>query len=243
MEKKERVLISFDYALKRSLRNKVNYDVLEGFFSELLGYEVKVKSFGVSESNQTNITDKYNRVDILVESADKEVILIELQFNFEMNSFHQILFGASMAICERMVQSDIYREVQKVYSVNILYFDFGQGNDYVYRSYTRFTGLHTLDELKLSANQRKVFVLQKPGDIYMEYYILTINSFDDVAKEPLAEWIYFFKHNEIKAEFGAKGLQKAREVLVYDNLTPEERKEYDSWEDCRNRKLSESASV
>ncbi|MDR1267941.1 MAG: Rpn family recombination-promoting nuclease/putative transposase [Planctomycetaceae bacterium] len=64
----ERVLISFDYALKRLLRNKANYEVLEGFLSELLKDNVSVKSIGESESNKEHATDKHNRVDILGEA-------------------------------------------------------------------------------------------------------------------------------------------------------------------------------
>jgi hypothetical protein len=242
MAKKDRVLISFDYALKRLLRNKANYEVLEGFLSVLLGSDVRVKSLGESESNQVHIAEKFNRVDILVESEDKEVILIELQFEAGADYFHRMLFGTSKAISERMVKGDIYTEIQKVYSVNIVYFDLGQGKDYVYHGKTRFTGLHSNEELQLSAWQRKEFGGQEPGDIYPEYYILKINSFNDVAKEPLDEWIYFFKHNEIKAEFNAKGLQKAREVLMHDNLTPAEREEYDYLEDCRRYEKSAMAT-
>ncbi|MDR2706634.1 MAG: hypothetical protein LBC02_12715, partial [Planctomycetaceae bacterium] len=65
-QSEERVLISFDYALKRLLRNKSNYDVLEGFLSVLLKTDVKVKSIGESESNKEHEKDKYNKVDILV---------------------------------------------------------------------------------------------------------------------------------------------------------------------------------
>ncbi|MDR1595006.1 MAG: hypothetical protein LBS43_11075, partial [Prevotellaceae bacterium] len=41
------------------------------------------------------------------------------------------------------------------------------------------------------------------------------------------EWIYFFKHNSVKDEFTAKGLSKVRKVLLYENLTPNEKAEYD----------------
>jgi hypothetical protein len=61
----ERVLIYFDYALKRLLRNKSNYDVLEGFLSVLLQTDVKVKSIVESESNKEHATDKYNKVILL----------------------------------------------------------------------------------------------------------------------------------------------------------------------------------
>ena len=37
---KKRPLISLNYALKRLLRNSANYDVLEGFLSELLRRDI-----------------------------------------------------------------------------------------------------------------------------------------------------------------------------------------------------------
>ena len=52
-----------------------------------------------------------------------------------------------------MVESQAYENVIKVISVNILYFDLGQGEDYVYHGKTHFTGIHKHDELKLSVKQ------------------------------------------------------------------------------------------
>ncbi|MDR1103564.1 MAG: Rpn family recombination-promoting nuclease/putative transposase, partial [Tannerella sp.] len=209
----ERVLISFDYALKRLLRNKANYEVLEGFLSELLSKDVSVKSIGESESNKETPTGKSNRVDILVEDESGEIILIELQFRQEIDFLHRMLFGTSKTISERMDQGLEYMYVKKVYSINIVYFNLGQGDDYVYHGKTHFIGLHKNDELRLSIAQRELFGKETAADVYPEYYILKINSFNDVAKDTLDEWIYFFKHNVIKDEFKAKGLNKAREAL------------------------------
>ncbi|MDR1342594.1 MAG: Rpn family recombination-promoting nuclease/putative transposase, partial [Prevotellaceae bacterium] len=139
---KSRVLISFDYALKRLLRNKANFDVLEGFLSELLLRDVKVKNIGEGESNQQYAEDKYNRVDILVEDTDGAVIIIELQFTQEIDYFHRMLYGTSKAITDRMHLGDQYITVPKAYSINIVYFDLGQGTDYVYHGKTHFVGLH-----------------------------------------------------------------------------------------------------
>jgi predicted transposase/invertase (TIGR01784 family) len=240
--KRERVLISFDYALKRLLRNKANYAGLEGFLSELLARDVVVKSIGESESNKEHARDKSNRVDVLVEDRSGEILLIELQFSIEMDFLHRMLYGTSKAISERMVQGADYMEVKKVYSINIVYFDLGQGDDYVYHGTTRFRGIHKHDELHLSDAQRKVFGKETAADIYPEYYLLKINNFSDVAKDTLDEWIYFFKHNVIKDEFRAKGLDKAREALNRDKLTPEERETYDALQSQRSHELSMIAS-
>ena len=148
----------------------------------------------------------------------------------------------SKSLTERIVQGEEYLEVKKIYSINIVYFDLGQGEDYVYHGKTHFKGLHRHDELQLSKAQRETFGKEIAGDIYPEYYILKINNFDDVAKDTLDEWIYFFKHNAIKDEFKAKGLDKAREVLDRAKLSPEEQRTYDYLQMQRSHDLSMIAS-
>ncbi|MDR0756364.1 MAG: Rpn family recombination-promoting nuclease/putative transposase, partial [Tannerella sp.] len=155
--RKERVLISFDYALKRLLRNKANYDVLEGFLSELLMRDIKVQNIVESESNRDNRTDKQNKVDILIEDEKGELLIVELQFAIEIDYFRRMLYGASKILVERMKAGDEYLELRKIFSINIVYFDLGQGDDYVYHGKTHFKGLHTHDELRLSEAQRRVF--------------------------------------------------------------------------------------
>ena len=71
--------IRFDWAMKRLLRDKANYVVLEGFLSVLLGESVYIKTFLESEGNQQEENDKYNRVDILCEDSLGKLIIIEVQ--------------------------------------------------------------------------------------------------------------------------------------------------------------------
>ena len=56
--------IRFDWAIKRLLRQKANFGVLEGFLSVLLDEKVEIIELLESESNQLAIDDKFNRVDI-----------------------------------------------------------------------------------------------------------------------------------------------------------------------------------
>ena len=44
--------IRFDWAMKRLLRNKANFGVLEGFVTTLLGENIRIRSLLESESNQ-----------------------------------------------------------------------------------------------------------------------------------------------------------------------------------------------
>jgi hypothetical protein len=114
-----------------------------------------------------------------------------------------------------------------VYSINIVYFDLGQGKDYVYHGKTSFRGLHNPnDELHLSVRQQELFVAHEAGDIFPEYYVLRVNEFDQVARTPLDEWIRFLKTGEIQGSDTAQGLPEARERLRIDSLSPEEKHAY-----------------
>jgi predicted transposase/invertase (TIGR01784 family) len=222
-----RSMISFDWALKRLLRNKANFGVLEGFLSELLRQKITITSIAESESNQQYENDKYNRVDILVENDKKELLLIELQFYGEDDYFQRMLYGVSKTITDHISLGDAYEKIRKVYSINIVYFDLGTGSDYIYHGYTHFVGLHTKEELKLGEKQRSIYNKENIGELYPEYYILKVENFNDIAKDTLDEWIYYLKNNKIKDDFTAQGLTQAREILIYDNLSDDEKKQYE----------------
>ena len=59
-------LIRFDWAIKKLLRSKANFGILEGFLSVLLKTQIKIHKILESEGNKETVTDKFNRLDILV---------------------------------------------------------------------------------------------------------------------------------------------------------------------------------
>ena len=132
-----------------------------------------------------------------------------------------------------------YSFVKKVITVSIIYFNFGQGKDYLYRGQTSFVGINENDVFQLSDEQKAMFTKKNVSDIFPEHYLIRVNSFDDNAKNSLDEWIYFFKNSEIKDEFKAKGIAEAREKLKTINMTPEQLAEYKRYLDL----LSSEASV
>jgi hypothetical protein len=182
--------------------------------------------------------DKSNRVDILVENENSELIIIELQFTNEFDYFHRMLYGTSKVITQFIDRGNAYGTVRKVYSINIVYFDLGEGKDYVYHGHTSFHGLHTGDELLLTPAQRKEFGALEAGDLFPEYYILEVKRFDDVAKDTLDEWIYYLKHDAVIDGFKAQGLAQARELLDYDRLSDEDKRAYDRAVDTRRSQRS-----
>lgn len=219
-------LVRFDWAAKRLLRNKSNFVVLEGFLSTLLEEDIHIVRMLESEGNKETCDDKFNRVDMLAENSKGDLIIVEVQNNRELDYFHRMLYGTSKAIVEYIQESDKYSKVKKVYSVNIVYFDLGQGKDYVYHGRTEFKGVHYHDILQLSVHQREQFVYHETGDLFPEYYVLRVDEFDRLAVTPLDEWISFLKTGVISEDMTAKGLPEAREKLRVDHLSVEDRREY-----------------
>jgi len=225
----ERKLISFDWALKRILRQKANFTILEGFLSELLREDITIKQILESESNRQYKEDKSNRVDMIVENSKNELIIVEIQHETEYDYLQRILFGTSKLLVEHMEKSMPYSKIRKVISISLVYFDLGQGEDYVYRGTTEFIGLNKRDVLKLNSTQQELYKTEKISDIYPEYYILKINRFDDVARNTIDEWIYFLKNEKIRDDFTARGLKEAKEELDIMKLSDEERREYEGY--------------
>ncbi|MFY7889461.1 MAG: Rpn family recombination-promoting nuclease/putative transposase [Spirosomataceae bacterium] len=236
-------LIRFDWAIKRLLRNKANFVVLEGFLSELLFDTIQIKQLLESESNQELEDEKFNRVDILTQNSKNELIIIEIQSTYEIDYFHRMAFGTAKSISENLKLGQKYSEIKKVISVNIVYFDLGQGQDYIYKGKTDFRGLHQDDLLNLSVNQKKTFQKQQIADIFPEYYLLKVNQFNDIARDTLDEWIYFLKNSEVKDEFKAKGLKEAGEVLDIMRLPKDDQYGYNRYLDSLHLKASELFSL
>lgn len=221
--------IRFDWAIKKLLKSKANFGILEGFLSELLKEEIKIQEIIESEGNRETANDKSNRVDIMVKNSKDELIIVEIQNTRELDYFYKILYNTSKAITEHMDKGMPYLSVKKVITVSVVYFDLGQGQDYIYHGNTKFVGIHSNDLLELSEAQKKMFKSPTVDAVFPDHYIIKVNEFDDVAKDSLDEWIYFFKNSEIKDEFKAKGLEEAREKLKEINLTGKELAAYKAY--------------
>ena len=219
--------IRFDWAVKRMLRDKANFAVLEGLITVLTGEVVKIEELLESEGNQESASDKFNRVDIKAKNVKGEIIIVEVQLTRQLYFLQRMLYGVSKAITEHIDIGQKYDEVKKVYSINILYFDLGKGSDYLYHGKTVFTGVHTNDLLEVNTKEAKELRMRVPQDIFPEYYIIRVNEFNSVATTPIEEWLDYLKNNRIKDDTSTPGLKEARQKLLYMTMSDKERRAYD----------------
>ena len=219
--------VRFDWAIKRLLRQKTNFGVLNGFLTVMLREEVNILEILESESNQESADDKFNRVDIKARNSKGEIIIVEIQNTREVHYLERILYGVAKAITEHISLGEGYQNVKKVYSISILYFDLGVGTDYIYHGQNHFTGVHTGDRLRINTRDRDAVITRLPAEIFPEYILIRVNEFDKVATTPLDEWITYLKDGTIRPDTTTPGLREAREKLKYYSMSSSERHAYD----------------
>ena len=238
-------LVRFDYAIKSMLRDKANFGILEGFIEVFLGKKCKIQEILESEGNQDNAEDKFNRVDIKAKDDKDEIFIVEVQTTRYTYYLERILYGVSKAITEQIGNGHEYNKIKQVFSISIVYYDLGVGDDYFYECKSDFIGVHTHTVLQLSRREELTVeeirqIKQKTGkdqqykytpktssDIFPRYYLIRINAFRKVIADAMDEWMNFLKNNNIKANTTAPGLAEARKKLLYANMSKEERLRYD----------------
>lgn len=224
----ENTYIRFDWAMKHMLRDKSNFGILEGFISVLLGEDVKIIELLESESNQDSDTDKFNRVDIKAKNSKGHLIIVEVQLTRQLYYLQRILYGTCKAITEHINIGEKYDQVKKVYSISILYCDYGRGDDYVYHGETRFKGIHTGTDLLVNTKEDGVIVPHLPREVFPEYYLVRVNVYDKIPETPLDEWMTYLKTGKIKENTRTPGLQEVKKKLKYLSMSEQERRSYDA---------------
>lgn len=197
--------IRFDWAIKRLLRQKANFGVLEGFLTVFLGEKITIVELLESEGNQLSEDDKFNRVYAKVLNDKGEIIIVKIQNIRKLYYLEQVLYGVAKTITEYI----------------------SLGEDYLYHGQNHFIGVHTKDQLVVNTKERSVIVSKLSPEIFPEYILIRINKFDKIAVTPLEEWMDYLKRGTIRPDTMTPGLGEAREKLRYYSMTPEDRYAYD----------------
>ena len=231
MVKGKNKYIRFDWAAKYMLRSKADFAIFEGLINVLIGEKIEIVELLESESNQEHKDDKFNRVDIKAKDSQGRIIIVEIQQSRELDYLQRMLYGVAKTITEHMGRGKSYENVKKVYSINILYFDLGEGADYLYHGQTTLIGVHTKDTLQLTQHEQDDLHVVTPEDVFPEYFVIRVNEFNQLAVTPLEEWLEYLKDEYIRPDTKVPGLMEARERLEYLKMSEEERRVYDNYLD------------
>ena len=228
-------LVRFDWAMKTLLRDKANFDVLEGFLGALLEDEdIVIEQILESESNPKSEDDKFIRVDLLVKDSQNRKIYIEIQNAREKDYMERLLFASSKIIVENQKLGKDFSDISKVISISILYFNIGFGDDYLYYGTTEFAGMNSGNPLVFKKKEESTDLFKpkytlKEKNIFPEYYLITVERYQNIIKKRIDEWIYIFKNSEVAKGSKSKNIAQAEQKLALINMSDEERANYENF--------------
>lgn len=90
--------IRFDWAIKRLLRQKANFGVLEGFLTVFLERRLPSWSYWRARVINCHEDDKFNRVDIKALNDKGEIIIVKIQNIRKLYYLEQVLYGVAKTI-------------------------------------------------------------------------------------------------------------------------------------------------
>ena len=127
-----------------------------------------------------------------------------------MDYMQRILYASSKAIVEHMKESLSYSEVTKIISISILSFDFGSGDDYIYKGTTNLIGLHNKSLLQLNEKQKEN--LEKKITDFC-YSIKAVNKFFyEDGRKKVGVYIVLDKKEQLNQPIFTKTLIKIIEM-------------------------------
>ena len=208
---------------------------MEGFLAALLEDDsIEIIELLGEEGQQDDEDEKFNRVDILVKDKQDRRIIIEVQTTREADYLERLLFGTSKSIVDNIGLGKNYKEIHKIISVSILFFNLGRGDDYIYHGTTSFIGMNDGKPLIIKRKEEETIHGQKMSylrdkNIFPEYYLIRVEKYPNIIKKKIDEWIYLIKNDEVKEGSTAKNIDKAAEKLAFLNMSEVDRKRYERY--------------
>ena len=235
----DKTLVSFDFAIKYLLKDKSNYDVVEGFISTLIascGYSpIKIKALLESASNKETPNHKSSIADMIVEDEQGTKYIVEIDRSYTSLFLHKACFNSSRLIVDSISSGEDYSSIKKIIHINLLYFPFSNTKTPLHYGKTVFHEIDTQhpQDLHIADLGMKFF---DSHNVFPEYFVISVPLFNDVINNEMDEWLYVVKNSEVRPDFKSPYMKKVAERLNVLKMTPEEKKTYQAY---RNESLKE----
>jgi len=106
-----------------------------------------------------------------------------------------------------------------------------ENTDFIYYGTTELYGIHTKRQLVLHdpSPTFEELPIVTSKNVFPEYYMIYVEKFQDMINEDIDEWIYFFKHAEIKEDFKSPGILLVAKKLDYIMMNNKEKLAYENY--------------
>lgn len=222
-------LISFDYAIKYLLKDKGDYEIVEGFISALLksyGYkDVKIISLLDTESNKETKKGKRSLADLVVEDEEHNKYIVEIERQYKDSFIHKACFNTSRLIVDHLGEQMDYLKIVKVFHISLLYFPVGRGA--IHHGQTIIREMETKEKLTVHITDPKTKeIICDAADILPEYFFISVPLFNDRLEKEMDDWLYVLKYDDIPETYHSPYMQRVADKLSILKMTPDERNSY-----------------
>lgn len=224
----DKPLVSFDYAIKYLLKDKGDYEIVEGFISALLksqGYsDVKIIGLLDTESNSEDSISKRSLADVVVEDKDHNRYIIEIERNIKDTFLHKACFNTSRLIIDHLAEGMDSVNIVKVFHISLLYFPVGNGA--VHHGQTIFREIESQERLTVHIKHPITQEVVDATDILPEYFFISVPLFNDRLEKEIDDWLYVLKYDNVPPTFHSPYMQKVADKLSILKMTQAEREHY-----------------
>jgi predicted transposase/invertase (TIGR01784 family) len=225
----DKPLISFDYAIKYLLKDKGDYEIVEGFISALLkcsGYgNVKIIGLLDTESNKEDKKSKRSLADLIVEDEEHQKYIIEIERQVKESFIHKACFNTSRLIVDHLGERMDYIKIAKVFHISLLYFPVGKGA--IHHGQTIIREIETKERLTVHVKDPETGkIICDATNILPEYFFISVPLFDDRLEKEIDDWLYVMKYDHIPETFHSPYMQRVADKLSILKMTPAERDSY-----------------
>ncbi|MCT1902616.1 Rpn family recombination-promoting nuclease/putative transposase [Oceanobacillus sojae] len=225
-----------DYAFKQLFGNEKDKDITVVFLNAILAKSgrspIQHLIFQNIEIGGEYEGDKKSRLDIFVETENKERVNIEIQINNKYNMINRALYYWSRLFSEQLKEGQSYKELYPVISINIMHFNLLQDTD----SYHNIFRLHEIHQKYPLTDMIEFHFVEIPK-LITAWKKNQLNPWEDV----LTHWLLLLGvvdrrmnhfYDDIYQELeeiamGDKSLNIAMRVWEDLSRTKEERREYE----------------
>ncbi len=222
-------LISFDYAIQYLLKDKRDYEIVEGFISAILsssGYPpVKIKALLDSVSNKEEAGLKRSIADLVVADEQGSMYIIEIDRAYTSLFLNKACFNTSRLIVDSIASGADYSQIRKVIHINLLYFPFSNMKKPMYHGRTIFHEIDTEHPFNMHLEDMSARSFDA-ANVLPEYFIISVPLFNDVVRNEIDEWLYMVKHSTVKEEFKSPYMKKVADRLSVLKMSPAEQRAY-----------------
>ena len=225
----EKPLISFDFAIKYLLKNKGDYDIIEGFISALFasqGYPpIKINALLDTESNKETLELKKSIADLVVEDEEGNKYIVEIERSYTPHFIHKACFNSSRLVVDGIYGNQDYTTIKKIFHISLLYFSTKEMLKPIYHGKTIVHEVDTKHPVDVRIANEGLVIFNTPN-VFPEYFFISVPMFDDIINTEIDEWLYVMKHSDIKQSFKSPYMAKVAERLAVIKMSAAERNEY-----------------